>query len=600
MPSVHSLARFQLLRPATPACRRAPRPPLPHHRRAFAQTASAHRSGGAFDETADVLVVGAGAAGLLAALRCHHHGLRPLVVEKADKIGGAAAYSGGCVWVPNNHLQEPNGFQDSPSLALRYLDNLIGDVGPASSPERRRAFLENAPRMAEFLRDIGFKWRLGHTYPDYHPDVPGGLEAGRTLEGDVFDLKLLREGRQLINRNPSAPPTPPVHSFQAGRMARMMASLGDFVFGMKIMLRWARHLLLGRDPVTFGMSLVGQMMLLNQQKRTDIWLQTPLRELLTDPSGAVTGAVVSRDGKDVRIQAKHGVVLAAGGFAKNQAMREEYHPHPINCEWSSAPPSDTGDAVQAGIRLNAATALMDDAWWGPTMMIPGLGPYFAMWDRHLPHSVCVDGSGQRFMNEAQSYVDAGRDQFKRNAVATAIPTWYIVDSNYQRRYLLALNPPFCSPEAGVKSGLFIKADTIEDLARQTGIDEAELQKTLHRFNGFAQTGVDEDFGRGDSAFDRCMGDPKHKPNPCLGSIERPPFYAMKLYPGDLGTKGGLLTDEHGRVLDKECQPIRGLYASGNTTASVMGHRYPGAGATLGPALTFSYIGINHIASARKA
>ncbi|EKG14376.1 Fumarate reductase/succinate dehydrogenase flavoprotein [Macrophomina phaseolina MS6] len=453
--------------------------------------------------------------------------------------------------------------------------------------------------MARFLDDIGFQWQLGHSYPDYHTDVPGALPAGRTLEGKVFDLKQLRGQWAAINRHPG-PPNPPVYSFQATRLARCASSFSDFAFTVKLMLCWARHALLGRDPATLGMSLVGQMALLNHQNGTDIRLQTPLKSLLTGPDGAVHGALVSSNGREVRIRSKHGVLLSAGGFAKNKAMREQFQPKPLDPEWSSAPQSDTGDAVQAGIKLGAATALMSEAWWGPTVMIPGYGPYFTTWDRALPHSVCVDYSGQRFMNEAQSYVDAGRIQFQRNAVTKAIPAWMIVDSNYQRRYSLAMLPPFFEPRKAVQSGMFVKAGTIEELAERTGIDGAGLKKTLHRFNSMAEAGHDDDFGRGNSTFDNYFGDPKHKPNPNLGTVERAPFYAVKLYPGDLGTKGGLLTDEFGRVVDQQGRPIRGLYASGNTTASVMGHRYPGAGATLGPAMTFSYIGVDHMASARKA
>lgn len=578
---------FQVLRAAhsAPSTRRHRLPPSRH-----ASTLPPHA------DHPDVLIVGAGAAGLLAALRCHHHGLRPLIVEKSDKIGGAAAYSGGCVWVPNNHLQHEYAVQDSPDLALHYLDTLIGDVGPASSPQRRQAFVDNAPRMAKFLGDIGFKWQLGHTYPDYHPDVPGGLAAGRTLEGKVFDLKKLGKARKQVNRHPG-PPNPPVYSFQAARLARCGSSLADFAFTVKILLRWLRHALMGRDPVTLGMSLVGQMLLLNQAKKTDIWLQAPLRTLLKNPDGSICGAVISKDGKDVHIRSKHGVLLAAGGFAKNKSMRHRFQPRPLDTEWSSVPSNDTGDAVQAGIQANAQTALMDEAWWGPTIMIPGYGPYFTTWDRALPHSICVDHSGQRFMNEAQSYVDAGRIQFQRNAVAKAIPAWLIIDATFQRRYSLAMLPPFVEPKAAVKSGLFIKATTVDDLARQTGVDAAGLAQTLARFNALARAGKDDDFGRGASAFDRYFGDPAHAPNPNLGAVETPPFYAVRLYPGDLGTKGGLLTDEFARVVDAQGRPIRGLYASGNTSASVMGRRYPGAGATLGPAMTFSYVGVDHMAAA---
>lgn len=544
--------------------------------------------------TTDVLIIGAGGAGLLAALRCHQHCLKPLLIEKTDKIGGATAYSGGAVWIPNNHLQKVQEDGDSPAKALQYLDSLIGDgIGPASSSERRRAYVENAPQMASFLHRLGFQWRLSKGYPDYHPDLPGGREHGRSIEGNVFNLRELGDWRQYINLSPTYP-IPPLFAYEAGTVARAGASLSAFAALIRVLIRSAAHRGLGREPVTLGLSLIGQLLALNRKHETTIWRNSPLESLLKRSDGSIVGAIVCQDGQKKVVLAKHGVLLCAGGFAKNQKMREEYQEGPIDTSWSSVPPSDTGDAIKAGIAVNAATALMDDAWWGPTMIDPIKGPHFALWDRARPFSICVDVAGQRFMNEAESYVDAVHHQYARHRTTKAIPAWMIVDSNFRQRYPLHTVLPRVSPKTAIESGFLFMGNTLDELAQQIGVDKEGLSRTIARFNTMAMAGVDEDFGRGSTAYHRFFGDPKSLPNANLGPIERPPFYAVRIYPGDLGTKGGLLTDEHGRVLNRQHEPIRGLYASGNTTASMMGRRYAGAGATIGPALTFAYISVNHI------
>jgi 3-oxosteroid 1-dehydrogenase len=290
------------------------------------------------------------------------------------------------------------------------------------------------------------------------------------------------------------------------------------------------------------------------------------------------------------------VLLSAGGFAKNAQMRETYERAPTSTEWTSVPPGDTGDAIRAGIDIGAATALMDDAWWGPTLVDPATGtPSFILWERSFPHSIIVDSSGRRFMNESESYVDAGHHQYERNEQVPAIPAWLIVDARHRRRYPMATLPPGLTPRSALKSGFLTKAVTLDELAGAIGVDPAGLADTVERFNALAGAGVDEDFGRGRTAYDHVYGDPSNHPNPNLGTIERAPFYAVKVWPGDLGTKGGLLTDEHARVLREDSTPIPGLYAAGNTTASVMGRTYPGPGSTIGPATTFAYIAMRHLA-----
>ncbi|KAF3897566.1 Extracellular 3-ketosteroid 1-dehydrogenase [Trichophyton interdigitale] len=550
-----------------------------------------------FDEETDVLVIGSGAGGLTAALRAQSHGLRALVVEKDEAIGGSSAYSGGAMWIPNTHLSQAAGVKDSKEDALKYLEATIGDVGPVSSRERKVAFLENGPRLVEFLEKAGFQWRLGKGgCPDYFPEVSGGSTFGRTLEPKIFDMKKLGSWRSLVRKRPGLPIA--AYVTESNSALRSGASWSDFNALLKILLRQALLTLLGQAPSAMGQALVSQLLYLHKQAGTQIQRKTALVDLIMDGS-TVVGATVKQEGAQKTIRASRGVLLAAGGFAHNKKLREKWGPSPASVEWTSAPPGDTGDAITAAMKVGAGTALLDDAWWGPTVICPLNGQnVFALTERARPFSIIVDSSGSRFMNEAEPYTDAGHHQYERHQSVKAIPAWLIVDHSFRKRYsiggLLPLQP---DPKNGLASGHLFKADTIQDLARQIDVDPAGLEKTLSRFNKMARAGVDEDFHRGVSAFDKYFGDPNIGPNPSLGPIEKPPFYAARIYPGDLGTKGGLLTDEFARVLrDSDGKPIERLYAAGNTSASVMGRTYSGAGATIAPAMTFSFIAVDHMAS----
>lgn len=544
----------------------------------------------------DVLIVGSGAAGLVASLRAHARGLRTLVVEKSEKIGGASAYSGGGLWIPDNHVSKAAGLADSFEEALTYMESIIGDAGPASSRERKVAFLENGPRMVRFLEELGFRWVAAAGYADYYPDKPGGKELGRGIEGRVFDARRLGEWRQHLLMNPLSAPVP-IYTAEVSRFVLMVCTLRGFFTAVWVLLvRMLGRRLLGQIPMTNGKSLVGQLLLLNLRRKLPIWRSSPMLELVVQ-DGRVVGAVVEREGQRIAVRASRGVLLCAGGFAKNQEMRETFEEAPVSVAWSSVPPGDTGDAIRAGVGIGAATALMDDAWWGPTLVDPASGkPSFILWERSCPHSIIVDASGSRFMNEAESYVDAGHHQYERNRTVPAIPAWLVVDARHRRRYLMASLPPGSTPKSAIHSGFIVKADSLDELARKIGVDPGGLAKTVARFNEMARRGVDEDFGRGRTAYDRLYGDPSNKPHPNLGTIERAPFYASKVFPGDLGTKGGLLTDEHARVLRTDGTPIPGLYAAGNSSASVMGRSYAGPGATLGPATTFAYIAADRMAT----
>ena len=544
-----------------------------------------------FDYQTDVLIVGSGGAALTAALVVKERGYEPLVVEKTPFVGGTTAWSGGGLWIPNNPISRAAGTEDSFEAALQYLNEVIGDVGPASSPERRRAFLEYGPQMVRFLQGLGFRWRAARGYPDYYPERPGGSANGRGIEGALFDGKQLGPWLARLHLNPSTPPFP-LHTNEAPVFALMLRTPTGFMTLLRVMWRLVATRARGGVPLTLGASLVGQLLWLCLQRGVTIWVESPMAELIAE-NGAVVGAVIQHQGRRVRVRARGGVLLAAGGFAHNQAMREQYHPHPITTRWTSAPPSDTGDAIRAAQALGAATALMDDAWWGPTAITPQGRPQFILWERSFPFGIIVDSRGQRFMNESASYVDCGHAQYARHQEVPAIPAWLIIDAKHRRFYPFGFLPPMITPRSATGPEYLVKAATLRELASRIGVDPDGLERTVTRFNRMAATGRDEDFHRGDSAYDRFYSDPRVGPNPNLGALDRPPFYATAIYPGDLGTKGGLLTDEWARVLREDGKPIPGLYATGNTTASVMGRTYPGPGSTIGPACVFGYIAMQH-------
>lgn len=529
-----------------------------------------------FDVETDVLIVGTGAAGLLAAVRAHAHGLAPLVIEKDSRVGGATAYSGGGMWIPNNHVSRAAGLSDSEADALTYMEATIKEGAPVSSQERKLAFLQNGPKMVKWLEELGFKWRASVGYSDYHPNEPGASTQGRSIEGQIFNLKKLGAWEKHITSRLNSVPVA-LHTDEGMSLMRPFASLADFLHLLKIVFgRTLGRRLIGQSPATMGKSLVGQLLFMNIERGTDIWRNCPLTELIKADDGVILGAVVDKDGVPTRVGAKKGVLLAAGGFGRNQEMRAKYGPQPSSAEWTSVPPTDTGDAINAGMKIGAATALMGDAWWIPTFMDPN-GSVCDVGARSNPFGFIVDSTGSRFMDESESYVDAGHHQYARHQKVNAIPAWLVVDSNHRKRYMLGNLTPGFTPSSAFSSGFLVKANTIEELAAKIGVDVDGLSATTKRFNEMARRGVDEDFGRGSNAYDNVYSDPKIKPNPNLGPVERAPFYAAKMYPGDLGTKGGLLTDENARVLDDNGKPIPGLYGAGNTTASVMGKRYPGPG-----------------------
>ncbi|KAK7403366.1 hypothetical protein QQX98_010887 [Neonectria punicea] len=486
---------------------------LPHARAASSSVSSLPR----FDEVTDILIVGSGAGGLTASLRGAKLGLRTTVVEKEATLGGASVISGGGLWIPCNTVATTHGINDSEQGALKYFEAAVGDVGPASSLEKRRAYLTNGQRMISWLQGEGFRFHFSKGYPDYYPSLEGafGKGGGHTIKSKVFNTKRLGPWQTKL---------PPSHL-----------------------------------PLAIYTN------------------DAPLFTRLTSssPAGEVAGEVVGaelRTAQGLRtIRATRGVILAAGGFARNQAMRELHMPRPATTKWMSSPKGDTGDAIREGMRLGAATALLDDAWWGPTIMDPVTGVVsFALMERARPHSFIVDSTGSRFMNEAQSYTDAGHDQYERNHRVGAIPAWMITDRSHRDKYMLGGLFARQKPSKKMLDAKRIyTAPSLEALETQIGVDPKGLRATADRFNAMCAEGVDRDYARGISEYDQFFGDPEYRLNPNLGVVSRAPFYAVPIYPGDLGTKGGLLTDQFRRVVREGGKPIPGLYAIGNLLCLVV-------------------------------
>ncbi|RSM55837.1 3-oxosteroid 1-dehydrogenase [Actinoplanes sp. ATCC 53533] len=548
------------------------------------------------DDEFDVIVVGSGGAGMTAALTAAHHGLSAVVVEKAEVYGGSTARSGGGLWLPGNEVLTRAGVAADADGARAYLAHV---AGPAVPPERRRAFLEHGPAMLAFVRahtPVDFAWVPG--YPDYYPEATGGVPGGRTVEPRPLDARVL--GPDLGTLAPPYLAAP--NGMAVTAVDYRWLSLGlRHPRAVSTAVRLAAGTLLARlrrrRRLTMGQALAGGLRAGLRTAGVPVWLATPMLELTTERE-RVTGIVVERDGRPVRLRARRGVLLGSGGFEHNEGMRRRYQR--IGTEWTVGAPGNTGDGIEAGRLLGAELDLMDEAWWGPSLPLTG-GPYFCLAERNLPGGLVVDGTGQRFFNESAPYVEAVHAMLGRDGEAPHLPAWLVTDQTYRDRYLFAGRGPRAAlPRRWFAAGIAHRADTLEDLAGRIGAPAEALRATVERFNGFAARGHDDDFQRGASAYDRYYGDPRQHPNPCLGALRKPPFYAFSLVPGDLGTKGGLRTDERARVLRADGTPIPGLYAAGNASASVMGRGYAGAGATLGPAMTFGYLAALDLAGSPAA
>jgi len=550
-----------------------------------------------WDESADFVIVGSGGGALCAALFLARQGLRPLILEKQAKLGGSTCMSGGVLWIPDHPLQAAAGVQDSFEDGLAYMNAAIGDAGPASSPERRRTFLREGRACVQFLLDAGMQWVRSTDYSDYYDELPGGKAAGRSLTAPLFD------GRQLgpwLAQLQLMPPLVPINTWEF----RHVLLAGRSWKGLKTALTLGWRLLLqkltGRLFLGLGAAIQGRMLQLLLREDVPIRVDSPVTELVTE-GGRVTGVVADYQGRSRRIQARQGVLINAGGFSRNAAMRQLYGPQPATTDWTMSNPGDTGEILREALRLGAASDLTDQAVWVPVSTPPDRPMVFHVPDLAKPGSILVDASGRRFINEAVSYMELGQTMYARHRQVSTIPAWYIRDARCHRRYPVGGAFALQQPRAWIDSGYLKKADTLEELAAKCGIDPAGLRQSVERFNRYAARGVDEDFHRGERAYDRYFADPGHGPNPSLGPLEQGPYYAIAIYPGDVGTCGGLLTDASARVLRSDGTPIDGLYAAGNATASVMGRCYPGAGASIANSFVWGYVAAKQaLASAQKA
>lgn len=550
-----------------------------------------------WDQSCDVLVVGSGAGAMTAALRAHDLGLKVLVVEKSDRFGGTSAISGGGIWIPCNHRIAALGGQDTAEEAIAYIRAVTnGEVDDG----RIEAYVEHGHRAIQYLEmNSRVRFEAQAAYADYYPEVPGGKPGYRSMDPGPFDARELGEDFMRL-REPSP------GTLMLGRMtmtmkeARVLLCRGPGWVGltMKVMWRYWRdlgwRLRSRRDRfLTLGNALVAALRA--SLKDRDVALQLECRlEKLVEEGGRIVGAELVHQGRSLRVETRCGVILGAGGFERNQAMRAQYHPEPSRSDWSATPPFNTGDAIRAGQALGARTALMDHSWWAPTTHVEGEEKQRALFvERNLPGCIMVNSAGERFVNEGAPYTDIVYAMYGSNREgATSVPCWLIFDADYRHKYPCgALLPGYAMPDGRVPAHLksyFHKADSLVELARAIGVDEAGLMRTVERFNPMAEAGSDLDFHKGDSLFDRYYGDPSVTPNPCLAPLVKAPFYAVKVDAGDIGTKGGLLTDVHARVLREDGAPITGLYAIGNSAASMMGRTYPGAGSTIGPAMVFGF------------
>jgi 3-oxosteroid 1-dehydrogenase len=556
-------------------------------------------------ETYDVVVVGSGSAGALAALRASHLGLSVLIVEKAHKFGGTSATSGGVMWVPNNQLT-PN--DDSREKAFKYIDSLLR--GPVQR-DRLEAYVDQAPEMVRFLKSLGIPL-MQAAWPDYFAEAPEA-RADRSVICDTFDGRLL--GRHFVEMREQ------YNRFKL--FGRYTMDIGEFFAISTRSPGWIKAFLnmlkrywtdfstrrIGaRDRrFTQGAALMGHIFKKVFDQGIEVRMETALTELVVT-DGRVTGVKVSNFGRIYQIDARHGVVLAAGGFEWNQELRDRFFQVPGLTRYSSSPEdANRGEALVAGMKIGAATEHTEAGWWIPTMHKPMVKAsnfdeiHQAAFDVGRPHSVCVNRNGVRFVDEACSYDEFGiamvEDQLKTGANT---PCWLVFDANFRSKFTAGgFMPSLIMPDwlipADCWDHYIFRAETLDALAAKIHVPGAALKKTVASMNDYARTGVDPEFGRGGNAYDRMFGDANVTPNPCLGPIDKAPFYAVPINLGDLGTKGGLKANARAQVLDGNGTPIPGLYAAGNNAGSPFGNLYPGAGATIGPAATFGFVAANDIA-----
>lgn len=554
------------------------------------------------DQVYDFIVVGSGGGSMCAALYLKSIGLNPLILEKTEVIGGSTAMSGGVLWIPNHPLNREAGIADTPEKSQQYLDVLTStpDPGRGGTQARRQAFVEEGPKMIDFLRSQGIELIRAEGYSDYYDDSPGGLAEGRAIVARVFDMNRL--GPEWSKKLRTSGLTLPLTIREVCKIVLIKRTWEAKKIAMRMAFRQMQNKLLGKRLIGTGAALQGRMLEASIKAGVEIRTDSPVRELIME-QGAVRGVVVEKDGKEERIASRLGVLINAGGFSHNPEMRAKYQPD-VSHVWSSANPGDTGEMLQEVERIGGSLSLMDESWWISTSMPPG---HKGIWPLHIteiakPHTILVDAAGQRFCDESASYMEVGQRQIARNRTGvSSIPGWMVFDSQYKAKYMATgtmPGKPF--KQQWLDEGYVQVGATLEELAGKCGIDAAGLAATVERFNGFARSGKDEDFNRGGRVYSDWFGDPTNKPKASMGTLERGPYYAIQIYPGDVGTAGGVVADEHGRALTADDKVIPGLYATGNSAAPVTGRYYVGPGTSIGASFAFGYIAAKHAASASNA
>jgi 3-oxosteroid 1-dehydrogenase len=557
-------------------------------------------------ESFDLVIVGSGGGGLVAALAAADAGLKPVVIEKQQFVGGSTAMSGGIVWVPNNPLMQAEGVPDSYEEGLAYFDSVVGPPDQGSSMARREAFLKHGPEMLSYLQGKGVKLVRCEGYSDYYDNRKGGNARGRSVEGIPWDAHQLGEWQDKINPGMARSLGMVVMTNEMRHLPSWNRSRTSFQRTMEVATRTYLSRWRGQDLLTNGMSLVGQLTKLIIDAGIPLWLRTGVEELVVD-GGRVVGVRANRDGVQVAVRGNGGVLLCAGGFERNPEMRIKYSAdtQPNDGTWTMANQGNTGEVLAAAIALGAKTDYMDEAVWNPVPRAELAGSSLSV-ARQKARTIFVNRLGQRFCNESNSYVEVTKAMYANDG----IPAWLIFDDEYRRRCPWARGLPKLRqltsvlpgrlPEEWVTSGWLKRAESLEALAGQMDVDPQALVTTVRRFNDHAVIGRDPEFHRGESQYNRVLGDPGNKPNPAVGPIDKGPFYATEIYPGDVGTAGGVITNEYAQVLDQADEPIPGLYATGNMTATVMGRTYLGAGASIANTTVFGYVAAKHVASQRKA
>ncbi|MHA2357798.1 MAG: FAD-dependent oxidoreductase, partial [Candidatus Heimdallarchaeaceae archaeon] len=454
-----------------------------------------------WDYTTDVLIVGSGGGGMTAALVAKKAGLDVIVIEKSETYGGSTALSGGGIWVPNNYLLEKHGIYDSLEKARTYMDNTVGD---RVSSEFKEAYIVNAPKMIDWLREnTEAKFLFVPNYSDYHPERPGGIPAGRALEAKPFNGGKLKKDLEHLNTLPYDVPLGISFTIsEYNKLGMLMSTWAGKWTAFKALIRAITLLLIRYKFLTLGNALIARLRKSMQDENIPLWLNSPFEDLILEEN-KVVGAIAKKEGSEIRIKAEKGVILAAGGFPHNLEMREKYHPKPITTEWTSAHSGNTGDVILAGMKHGAAVDLMDDAWWGPSSKPLDELPFFHVGERGYPGGLMINKAGKRFTNESASYVVVVHDMYEKHSEEIPhVPCYFIFDQRFKSKYMFGLNFPGMEfPEKYYESGYVKTAETVEELAEKIDINATNLKGTIERFNEFARNGKDEDFGRGDSAYD---------------------------------------------------------------------------------------------------